>query len=276
MIENETEIYKLHKKGDAQYLTFKTFDRYPELTHLFTTRHGGISTGCCESWNLGFIEHRDTMENRIYNCGVLADVLGITTGDMVWSQQTHTTNIRVVTEADRGKGITREQDYTDVDGLVTDRRGIAIVTLHSDCNALYFYDPEKYVIGLAHSGWRGTLGKIGAAMVARMSSEFGCDPGDILAGIGPSLCQDCFEVDKDVADAFFAEDEKWREFAYQRGTKYYLDLWAINRSIFKDSGIRDQHISCMELCTRCNMDMFFSHRGQHGQRGTMAAVMMLK
>mgnify|MGYP001417894528 CR=1 FL=1 len=276
MIENETAAYKLHKKGEAQYLTFKAFDRYPELTHLFTTRHGGVSTGCCESWNLGFVEHRDTMENRIRNCGILADVLGITTDDMVWSQQTHTTNIRVVTEEDRGKGITRERDYKDVDGLITDRRGIAIVTLHSDCNALYFYDPVKHVIGLAHSGWRGTLGRIGSVMVSGMSSEFGCDPADILAGIGPSLCQDCFEVDKDVADAFFRENAEWREYSYQRGTKYYLDLWAINRDIFTDSGIKEQNISCMELCTRCNTDVFFSHRGQHGQRGTMAAVMMMK
>jgi YfiH family protein len=276
MIENETDIYKLHKKGEAQYLTFREFDKYPELTHLFTTRHGGISTGCCESWNLGFVDHRDTLENRLHNCQVLADVLGINTCDMVWTQQTHTTNIRTVTEADKGKGITRERDYTDVDGLVTDRRGIALVTLHSDCNALYFYDPERHVIGLAHSGWRGTLGKIGAGMVRKMKAEFDSEPGDILVGIGPSLCQDCFEVDKDVAEAFFAENESWRQLAYQREAKYYLDLWSVNRSILTESGISDKNIFCMGLCTKCNMDVFFSHRGQHGQRGTMAAVMMLK
>ena len=109
-----------------------------------------------------------------------------------------------------------------------------------------------------------------------MKEHFGCRPENIISGIGPSLCQDCFEVDKDVADMFFEVDEGYRALSYQKGTKYYLDLWAINRLILKEAGIGDENILCMELCTRENMDMFFSHRGQHGQRGTMVSCMMLK
>jgi YfiH family protein len=276
MILQETDVYKLHKMGKAQYLTFKKFDEFAELRSIFTTRHGGISTGCCQSWNLGFVDHRDTMENRIYNCGVLADVMGTTTDHLVWTQQTHTTNIRRVYESDRGKGITCERDYKDVDGLVTDCRQVAIVTTHADCNPLFFYDPVRKVIGLAHSGWKGTLGQIGGAMVQKMMSDFGCDAAHIIVGIGPALCQDCFEVDKDVADMFFTADPGYREYAYKEGIKYYLDLWAINKDILMKNGIMKENIQCMGLCTRENMDMFFSHRGQHGHRGTMAACMMLK
>lgn len=275
MIEKETDIYKLHTKGKAQYLTFKRLDEYPELRHLFTTRHGGISTGCRESWDLGFSEE-DGPEARDYNCGVLADIMGIAPGDMVWSQQTHTTNIRRVTEADRGKGATRQRDYTDVDGLVTDCRGIAIVTTHADCNALYFYDPARHVIGLAHSGWKGTLNRIGLAMVNKMKADFGSDPADIICGIGPSLCQDCFEVDRDVADMFMAVDAEYSKFAYEKGVKTYIDLWAINGYILQKAGVSPAKISCMNLCTKENTDTFFSHRGQQGHRGTMAAAMMLE
>lgn len=117
--------------------------------------------------------------------------------------------IREVTEADAGKGVTRPKDYRDVDGLVTKERRLALVTGHADCNAVFFFDPAKQVIGLAHSGWRGTLGGIGRAMVQTMASRYGCEPEDILAGIGPSLCQECFEVDQDVAQAFF-DAEPWR------------------------------------------------------------------
>lgn len=275
MIEKETDVYKLHNKGDAQYLTFKRLDGFQELTHVFTTRHGGISSGCCESWNLGFND-RDPRENRWHNYGVLADVMGTTRGHMVWTNQTHTTNIKVVDESHRGIGITRDESFHDVDGLVTNSREVAIVTTHADCNPLFFYDPKLRVIGLAHSGWRGTHGRIGAKMVDLMKREYGSDAEDIICGIGPSLCRDCFEVDKDVADMFSSCDKRYIDLAYQKGIKYYIDLWAINRLILEDAGIAKDNIYCMGLCTKENMDMFFSHRGQHGQRGTMAACMMLR
>ena len=129
MIAKETDIYKLHAKGDAQYLTFKRLDEFPELTHVFTTRRGGISTGCCENWNLGFNE-RDSAENRWHNYGVLADVMGTTVDHMVWTNQTHTTNIKVVDESHRGIGITKEESFHDIDGLVTCARNVAIITTH--------------------------------------------------------------------------------------------------------------------------------------------------
>ena len=275
MIEKETEIYRLQEKNGAQYLTFKAYDGYEELQHCFTTRFGGVSTGNYGTWNLCQNIRRDSPENIRKNYDILAEVMGTTPDRLVLTDQTHTSNIRTVTLDDLGKGVTKPMDYEDVDGLVTNLRGVGIVSQHADCNALFFYDPVKHVIGVAHSGWRGTLKRIGAVMLKRMADEFGSVPGDVIIGIGPSLCQDCFEVDEDVAEAFFDDCEEYRRFSYQKGIKYYLDLWAINRYILCEAGASDENVNCMGLCTKCHNDVFFSHRGQHGDRGNMAAFMML-
>ncbi len=267
--------FHLHKEGQRQYLTLPALESYPELAHLFTTRHGGVSTGCTASWNFG-ARTLDSEENIRKNYEILAETLGISADRLVVSDQSHTTNIRVACEEDAGKGAVRKKDYEDVDGLVTDVRGLAIVTGHADCNAIFFYDPAKKVIGLAHSGWRGTLAGIGKAMVERMKSSYGCRAEDIICGLGPALCQDCFEVDEDVAELFFEKDEAYRKFSYGKEQKYYIDLKKIIRYDLRREGILEEHFSDMGLCTKCNKEMFFSHRGHHGKRGIMAAAMMLR
>lgn len=274
MIREKTESYRLHREGERQYLTFPQLDDYEELRHLFTTRHGGVSQGHCATWNFGE-RHLDTDENILQNFELLGQVLGADTDQMVTSAQTHTTNIRTVTAEDLGKGVVRERDYRDIDGLVTDERNLTIITGHADCNAIFFFDPLKQVIGLAHSGWRGTLAGIGAAMVSKMKTEYGCQPSDIIAGIGPSLCQDCFEVDEDVALAFFDADEAYRQFADRRGCKFHIDLKGIIRHDLLAAGLAEGNLSDMKLCTKCNKEMFFSHRGHQGRRGLMVAAMML-
>lgn len=275
MIRENTKTYHLHREGEQQYLTFHRLDQYEELRHLFTTRHGGVSGGCCASWNFGE-KHLDTEENVLRNFEILAGVLGTDTDHMITSAQTHTTNIRVVTREDGGKGVVRERDYQDVDGLLTDERDLAIITGHADCNAIFFFDPSKQVIGLAHSGWRGTLAGIGTAMVLKMESLYGCSPLDIIAGIGPSLCQDCFEVDQDVAQAFFDQKEEYSQFTYQKGVKHYIDLKGIIKFDLQEAGVLAENLLDMELCTKCNKELFFSHRGHQGKRGLMIGAMMLK
>lgn len=266
--------YHLHQKNACRFLTFPQLETDPNLKHLFTTRLGGVSEGCCSSWNFG-AKSQDTEENIARNYEILGDVLGISTDQMVTSAQTHTTNIRVVTAADGGTGIMPNPSFQDVDGLVTNEKRLAIITGHADCNPVYFYDPIKKVIGLAHSGWKGTLGGISEKMVDLMGERYGCHPEDILVGMGPALCQDCFEVDQDVADRFFCRNEDYRQFAYERGIKTYIDLKQIIRYDLTRAGLLDEHILDMALCTKENTDLFFSHRGQQGKRGIMAAVMML-
>lgn len=275
MIREQGQTYTLHRSGERQFLTFRSLDIYPELSHLFTTRHGGVSGGCCTSWNFGAFS-LDSEENIRRNYEILAETLGVSPDRMVRTDQTHTANIRVVTEADGGKGITRQRDYANVDGLLTNRRGLAIITGHADCNAVFFYDPVKKVIGLAHSGWRGTLAGISRIMVETMGQEYGCRPQDIVTGLGPALCQECFEVDEDVAEAFFSANGDYEQFALRKGNKYHLNLKAMIRWDLLNCGILPQHFSDMNLCTKCCRDTFFSHRGHQGKRGIMAAAMMLK
>lgn len=274
-MKESTKNYKLHKLGERQYLTLNAFAAYPELVHLFTTRHGGVSGGCTASWNFG-ARTLDSEENIRQNYELLAETLGTGAESLVVSDQTHTTNIRVVQASDAGKGVTCPKDYEDVDGLVTDVPGIAIVTGHADCNAVFFYDPLKRVIGLVHSGWRGTLGGISREMVRKMKDCYGSSAENLITGLGPALCQDCFEVDTDVAQRFFDKDENYRNFSYQKGEKYYLDLKQIIRYDLLAEGILPEHFSDMNLCTKCHKDVFFSHRGHQGKRGIMAAAMMLR
>lgn len=266
--------YRVQRTGSCQFLTFPQLEKYEELKHLFTTRHGGVSEGCCGSWNFG-AKSLDTVENIRRNYEILAEVLGTDVEHMVTSAQTHTANIRIVTAEDGGMGIMPNPSFSDVDGLLTNERNLAIITGHADCNAVFFFDPVKQVIGLAHSGWKGTLGGISEKMVKLMEATYGCRPKDILAGIGPSLCQDCFEVDQDVADMFFEKNPVYRKFAYTKGIKSYIDLKQIIKHDLTGAGLGQENLFDMELCTREDTETFFSHRGQQGKRGIMAAVMML-
>ena len=175
---------------ELTYLTFPKLEACDEIAHLFTTRLGGVSEGIWQSMNLSF--HRgDQPEHVLENYRRVARVLGCDVEDMVCSRQTHTTNILRVSAADGGKGVTRDTGYTDVDGLVTNEPGVALATFYADCVPLYFVDRENRAIGLAHSGWRGTVQKMGAHMCRRMEAEFGSCPDKLIAAIGPSICQAC-------------------------------------------------------------------------------------
>lgn len=290
------ENYTLHQRGEVKWLTFPQLDRYSELTHLFTTRHGGVSTGPRESWNFGKGPD-ESWENISENYRILAKIMapeqdpesGI--NRMVRTDQTHSANVLKVTEEHLGMGIMRERTYTDIDGLVTNRPGITLITSHGDCNALFFYDPKNKAIGLAHSGWRGTLWEIGAEVVRMMHAEYGCKPEDIIVGIGPALCQECFEVDEDVARMFYEKHPKSLETAWHKTVKpdpigpdrsrrtiekHYIDLKGVVRDILLGAGVQPQNIYDMELCTKCRPDLFYSYRGQKGRNGNMVAAMRLK
>lgn len=230
------------------------------------------------SMNLSF-SRGDLEENVRENYRRFAGAVGFFPEQIVCSDQTHTTNVRVVTETDRGKGIVVPRDYTDVDGLVTDVPGLVLATFYADCVPLYFVDPEKRVIGLSHSGWKGTVGRIGKVTVETMQREYGCRPKDILAAIGPSICQECYEVSEDVAEQFmraFPASEHGKILKEKGHGKYLLDLWAANALIFAEAGILAEHISYPGICTCCNPQFLFSHRASKGKRGNLGAFLGLR
>ena len=175
---------------DTPYLSYPLFEKTGIVRHGFSTRLGGVSEGYFASLNLSF-DRGDDKEAVMENFRRIGESMGVRCEDMVLSKQTHTTNVRVVTEEDRGKGIVKERDYTDVDGLVTNIPGICLVTSYADCVPLYFVDPVRKVIGLSHSGWRGTVGKIGRKTVQLMQEKFSSDPADILRSEERRVGKEC-------------------------------------------------------------------------------------
>ena len=263
---------------ETPYLKYPMLENTGIVRHGFSTRLGGVSQGCYASLNLSF-DRGDREEAVRENFRRIEEAMGVRCEDMVLSRQTHTTNVRVVTEDDRGKGIVRERDYTDVDGMVTNVPGICLVTSYADCVPLYFVDPVKRVIGLSHSGWRGTVGKIGKKTVEVMKDTFGSDPGDILAAVGPSVCMDCYEVSEDVIERVkeaFSE-HLWEQLFYRKPDgRYQLDLWKANELIFREAGISEEHIAVTNVCTHCNSDILYSHRAAGDKRGNLCAFLALK
>ena len=275
--KNEKHIFD-EAGGSTPYLEYPLLRETGIVRHGFSTRLGGDSEGFYASLNLSF-DRGDREECVRENFRRIGEALGVRCEDMVLSRQTHTTNVRIVTEADRGKGITRERDYTDVDGLVTNVPGICLVTSYADCVPLYFVDPVKKVIGLSHSGWRGTVGKIGKKTILLMQEKYGSDPADILAAAGPSVCMDCYEVSEDVIErvkeAF--EEAFWPQLFYRKPNgKYQLNLWKANELIFREAGILPEHIAVTNVCTHCNSRILYSHRAAGDKRGNLCAFLALK
>ncbi len=284
---------------DLEYLTFSSLEKTGIVEHLFTTRTGGVSEGSYSTLNLSFTRG-DTPAHVLQNYERIGMVLGCDVADMVASHQTHTVNIRCVTSADRGKGVVLPRNYQDVDGLITNEKGIALATFYADCVPLYFVDREHNAIGLAHSGWRGTAEQMGARMVRAMGEQFGTEPEKLIAAIGPSICQECYEVSGEVAAAFeemlhsvnaeeiLKEINESGRYAYTDGgerhvvipgkkeDKYQLDLWLANLIILRYAGIPLAQIEVTDICTCHNPKYLFSHRASGGKRGNLAAFLMLK
>ena len=154
----------------------------------------------------------------------------------------------------------------------------------------------KKVIGLAHSGWRGTVNQMGVCMVRKMQEVYGCQPEDIVACIGSSICRDCYEVSEEVAvqftENFWAQSQvkDFCEEAYLKQKyssqeilipgkaegKWQLDLWLANLAVLRSAGIPLENISVTDICTCCNASYLFSHRATNGKRGNLGAFLMLK
>lgn len=265
-------MYKFNLRENFKYLTFPVLDEYSDLLHCFTTREGGVSKGAYESMNIGFGTGDDN-ENVRKNYYIMAEKLDIKIEDIVETDQTHTNNCRYVTEEDKGRAM-KDPEYTAIDGLYTDKKDIVLMSFHADCSAVFFYDPVKELIGLAHAGWRGTLDNITGIMI-RALMDLGSNPADLKAAISPSLGQCCFEVDDDVADLFLSKDVIYRDFMKKKGKKYHFDLWEINKYNMVKEGMDESNIDISGLCSKCHNDLFFSHRGQKGKRGLMAGLIKM-
>ena len=272
--KDDRNVFRNVERGGVPYLSFKALEDTGMVINGFSTRLGGASKGRFATMNFSY-SRKDDPADVLENFTRMADALGVERDRMVVSYQTHTTNVRRVTREDEGKGVIRERDYRNVDGLITDVPGITLVTFYADCVPLYLVDPVHHAIGLSHSGWRGTVRRMGQVTMDAMKEAFGTRPEDVTACIGPSICRDCFEVGEEVAEAFAdAFDPKYRDALYRANAKpgkYQLDLWKANEIIFQEAGVPKE-----QICTMCNSDYLFSHRRVGEERGNLAAFLSIR
>lgn len=279
------EIKLVRKDNTIPYLSFPALEATGIVRHLFTTREGGVSTGYQSSLNVNYNQGNEPDAVR-ENYNRVAKALGVTADKIIASDQTHTTNVERVGLNEAGLGVTRPLESSDIDGLVTNEPGIVLAKIFADCVPLYFVDPIKKSIGLSHSGWKGTIGRIGQKTIEKMQEEFGSNPADIITAIGPSICQDCYEVSEEVALKFlnefgssrYCEDKDILAYLNKEKLperKYQLNLWEANRIVLLESGIKEENIHSSELCTCCNSELLFSHRASNGKRGNVGAFLGL-
>lgn len=270
--KNQEHIFDEKERFGVPYLSYPMLENTGIVNHGFSTRLGGVSKGHCATMNIS-TTRGDDPEAIAENKRRIAAAIGVEVEDMTFTHQTHTTNVAVVREENRG---TR---FMETDGMVTNVPGICLVTFYADCVPLYFVDPVKKAIGMSHSGWRGTVGKIGKVTIEKMTEVYGSNPEDLVVAIGPSICQDCYEVSEDVIKQFkanFAEGI-WPELFYQKNNgKYQLNLWKANEHVFLETGVKKENIAVTNVCTHCNPDILFSHRTTGNMRGNLSAFLALK
>ncbi|WP_313185874.1 peptidoglycan editing factor PgeF [Lacrimispora sp.] len=265
--------YKTVEK--VPYLSFPILEQTGLVKQGFSTKLGGVSQGKYATMNFTFTRG-DNRSHVLENYRRMGKALGVDMERMVLSYQTHTTNVRLVTEEDAGKGIVKERDYEDVDGLITNVPGITLVTFYADCVPLYFLDPIHQAIGLSHSGWRGTVKRMGEVTVKKMEEAFGTKAEDVIACIGPSICKECYEVGGEVALEFMKGFDKkyWGGIlSEKKDGKYLLDLWRANEIVLLEAGIKQENLQVTDICTHCNSDLLFSHRTTGNERGNLAAFL---
>lgn len=272
-----TEQAKLNISGRVPFLSFDALRNETGVRHGFSTRLGGVSKGIFSSMNLGF-NRGDSDENVQENYRLLCEAMGMPAERLVFSKQTHKDFVRKVTAEDCGIGITRAIPYDDVDAHMTNESNVPLVIFSADCVPVFFYDREHHAIALAHAGWRGTVQKIAAKTVQAMAEEYGTKPEQVICVIGPSICGECFEIGPEVAEEFVRVwPDAMRNGILRKGNadRYLANLWEANRQALLSAGVADSNISVSNVCTMCRPELFFTHRGSQGRRGSNAGFLML-
>lgn len=248
-----------------------------KITHGFSTRLGGVSTGDFASLNLrvgGEVRDDPALIEENYRrfCGAV----GADVNRVVLSKQVHEDTVRHVTAADAGKGLFSERDYT-ADALVTNEAGLSLMVFSADCGIFLLHDSVSGCIGAVHAGWRGTALGLPGKAVAEMGRLFGAKPENIRVAMGAGIGPCCFETDNDVPDAMlkaFGPDAD--AFIHSFGEKWSVDLQGINLWQLREAGVRAEHLDANGICTACHSELYWSHRRSGDRRGVQGALICLK
>lgn len=259
--------------ADVVALRWGVFDGQP-VEAVVTGRDGGVSVGVYGSLNLSLGVGDDpalVVENRRR----AAAAVGLDLGDVVFAHQVHGRDVAVVGDADRGRGTRTVDDAPAADALVTATPGLGLAVMVGDCVPIVLVDPVAQVVAAVHAGWRGTVARVTDAAVAAMES-LGADPARILAGLGPAITADRYQVGDEVADAArdcFGGDVDG--VVRPDGTgRWTFDLWAANVRLLTEAGVPAAQIEVSPVGTGPGTP-FFSDRSAR-PCGRFAALVRLR
>lgn len=259
-----------YQDATIPYLTFASFAAHQGVRHAVFSRRGGVSAAPFASLNLSVSvpdDKADVYANRRRAYGLF----GRDTDSVVHAHLVHGTTVARVTQANNGTWLPQ------CDALITDEPGCALTMNYADCAPILLVDPVRRAIGLGHAGWRGTVADVAGAMVGAMRSEFGSDPADLRAAVGPSIGPCCYEVGPDVITAVgnaYADPKSLLPYP-NGGQRPHFDLPEANRRQLRAAGVPAEQIEMAGLCTACRTDLFFSHRAENGRTGRFGALLML-
>lgn len=251
-------------QGKLSVFKFESFKPYKEIAHFVTTKEGWASgdnprfTGDEESIYKGFRKE-------------LATSCEWDARKFVFPRQTHSAHVAIITSENMQPAI------ADTDALITNEPGLFICVQTADCVPVLLFDPKKKVVAAIHAGWRGTVAKIAALTIQKMTEAFGCNPMDIQAGIGPSIHMHAYEVGPEVIQAVkenFNNTGALLKPSLNEG-KAYLDLWEANKTNLMEAGLSEENIEVMGLCSFEHHDLFYSARRDGIQTGRMVSGIRL-
>ena len=290
-ILNENLVYQ--EKNGIEYIQFKKLLQYPEITHCYTLRSNN---------KLNFPPVYKDEKTLKQSFEKIASCLGIDSSTIIKPHQTHTDRVEIVArqailldkiEQNKAQNLGDMLQFNEVDGLLTNQKGITLCTTSADCISLLFYDPVEKVIGSVHSGWKGTLQGISKKAVEKMLQEYQSNPKDIICCICPSIRKCCFEVDEDVKELFWqkyknlanieeiiqkgkvVEETIQKEKIIEKKQKYHIDTVKINQELLKQIGLKQENIIDSNICTMCHPEYFHSYRAEKENSGRNAAMISL-
>lgn len=247
-----------------EYFQFASLAIFPVVQGIFT-RKGGVSPEPWNSLNLGGTvgdSRSNVIENRKQMFAAVQRE--VTSHFDVW--QVHGTDILIPNQP---RGV--NEPHLRADAILTEKPEITLLMRFADCVPIFLYDIQQHVAGMVHAGWQGTVKKIAAKAVSQMQAKFSSKPENIIAGIGPSIGPDHYEIKSDVQSRFGAVfGEQTDELIVQRDGKLWLNLWQANTVILNSVGVSNVEVA--QVCTACNLDRWYSHRAEGGKTGRFGAI----
>lgn len=243
--------------SDIEIKKFRILEFFPELLHGFSTRRGGFSKAPFKGLNLG-MHTGDGQSTVTKNRNLFYETLGVEPNQLVFPEQVHSDNIYVA----RRSGIVPK-----CDALITNHKRLFLTVQTADCFPVFIFDPDEGVVGLVHSGWRGTKMNICGKTIDKMVADFGCKAENLFVAIGPGVRQDCYQVDEKTAESFD------KQYLIADGPGHYkLDLQGVLRAQILERGVLDENLEYDETCTHCAEDMYYSYRRDKEASGRMMGI----